>query len=263
MSFIRRNIDCFKLQARVIGALMMRELHTRFGRDNLGFLWFIGEPVLFCAGVAIVWSAIRPAHEHGLSTTPIVITGYVPLTMWRHCIGRSVLAFEANGSLLFHRQVTPLDIIVSRTVIEVMGTISAGLLVTVGAILVGRMDPPADYGLLYTGLLAQIAFCFATALILAPLSERSEIVEKAIGLVSYVSIPLSGAFTMVDWIPQHYRWILLASPSVESVEMIRGGQFGRLAHAHYDLTYDICVNFILILIGLSMTLRVRKYITIV
>jgi hypothetical protein len=25
--------------------------------------------------------------------------GYIPLTMWRHCMGRAVKAYEANGSL--------------------------------------------------------------------------------------------------------------------------------------------------------------------
>jgi capsular polysaccharide transport system permease protein len=27
------------VQRRVIGALIMRELHTRFGRDNIGYAW--------------------------------------------------------------------------------------------------------------------------------------------------------------------------------------------------------------------------------
>lgn len=252
----------FALQLRVIGALMMRELHTRFGRHGLGFLWIIGEPILFCAGVAIVWSAIRPAHEHGLPTTAIVITGYVPLTMWRHCMGRAVLAFEANGSLLFHRQVTPLDIIVSRTTLEVMGVIGAGILVSSLAIIFGFMKPPHNIGLIYVGTLFQILFCFATALIVAPLTQRSELFEKSINVLSYLSLPLSGAFVMVDWIPPHYRWILLLSPSVDSIEMIRAGQFGYTAHAHYDIIYSIWINFVLILIGVSLTLRSKKYIYI-
>lgn len=255
-------LSLFSLQCRVIGALMMRELHTRFGRHGLGFLWIIGEPILFCAGVAIVWSAIRPAHDHGLPTTAIVITGYVPLTMWRHCMGRAVLAFEANGSLLFHRQVTPLDIIIARVVLEILGTLGAGILVAGTAIVLGYMIPPQNYGILYSGIFFQMLFSFATAIIVAPLTQRSEFFEKSITILSYLSLPLSGAFIMVDWIPPHYRWILLLSPSVDSIEMIRAGQFGNNAHAHYDVVYSIYVNLILILIGLSLTLRVKKFINI-
>lgn len=255
-------LSLFSLQCRVIGALMLRELHTRFGRHGLGFLWIIGEPILFCAGVAIVWSAIRPAHEHGLPTTAIVITGYVPLTMWRHCLGRSVLAFEANGSLLFHRQVTPLDIIVARVILEIMGTVGAGLLVAFSAIILGFMKPPEYYGILYAGIFFQMLFSLATGLIVAPLTERSELFEKSISIISYLSLPLSGAFVMVDWIPQHYRWFLLLSPSVDAIEMIRSGQFGYNAHAHYNVLYTAYINFFMILVGIYLTLRVKKYINI-
>lgn len=251
-----------QVQVRVIGALLIRELHTRYGRENLGFLWIIGEPILFCAGVAVVWTAIRPAHEHGLPMTAIVITGYVPLTMWRHCLSRALKAFQANGSLLFHRQVTPLDILLSRVILELLGTLAAGLLTSVGAILLGFMKPPEDYGLLYLGLGFQMLFSLATALIVAPLSEMSDFLEKTVSVISYLSLPFSGAFSMVDWVPYHYRWILLLSPSVNNVELIRGGQFGYTAHAHYDLVYDSAITFLLLLAGLSLTLRVRRHILV-
>src|SRR5580692_536067 len=42
-----------RIQVRVLGALIVRELHTRFGRDNIGFLWFIVEPMLLAVGVAL------------------------------------------------------------------------------------------------------------------------------------------------------------------------------------------------------------------
>jgi len=255
-------MSLFRLQARVIFALMLRELHTRFGRENLGFLWFIGEPILFCAGVSIVWTAIRPSHEYGLPMTAIVITGYVPLTMWRHCIGRSVSAFRSNGSLMFHRQVTPLDIIINRMSLEIAGTIIAGLIVSLSAITFGYMKAPVDYSLIYAGIFFQSIFSISCGLIIASLSEMSEFLEKALNIISYLSLPLSGAFTMVDWVSQKYRWILLSSPSVESIEMIRGGQFGPTAHAHYNITFTIWINFILLLIGIKLTNGVKRYIVL-
>lgn len=255
-------LNLFRLQGRVIGALLLRELHTRYGRENIGFLWIIGEPILFCGSVTILWTAMRPAHDHGLPMTAIVVSGYVPLTIWRHCIMRAVKAFESNGSLLFHRQVTPLDIILSRVILEVMGTLMAGLIVTVGAIIIGFMKAPVDYGMLYLGLAFQIMFSLASALLIASLSELSELVEKSVAVLSYLALPFSGAFSMVDWLPPRFRWVLLWSPSVNNIEMIRAGQFGSLAHAHYDMVYDTWITFLLLLIGLSLTLRVRRHISV-
>ena len=256
------TLQTARLQARVIGALLLRELNTRFGRENIGFLWVVAEPALFCIGVTLMWGAIKPAHEHGVPVVAFVITGYVPLTMWRHCVFRAVKAFEANGSLLFHRQVTPLDIILARVILEVYGTIIAGLLVSGVAVLVGAMDPPADLGLLYLGTLYHIAFCLNCALLFASLSERSEVLEKFVSAFTYLAIPFSGAFTMVDWMPQGFQHILLWSPSVHSVEMIRAGQFGEAVHAHYDLVYATWINAALLLVGLSLTLRSRRYIVV-
>ncbi len=34
------------VQLRVIRALVLRELMTRFGRHSLGFFWVIGEPLI-------------------------------------------------------------------------------------------------------------------------------------------------------------------------------------------------------------------------
>ena len=252
----------FALQIKVIGALLMREIHTRYGRENIGHLWVIGEPMLFCTGVAIMWTAIRPAHEHGVPVTAFVITGYVPLTMWRHCVSRSVKAFEANGSLLFHRQVTPLDIILSRCVLEIVGALVAGLVVSAIAMLLGYMDPPADIGFIYLGLAYHAVFCLACALILAPVSEMSDVLEKFVAAFTYLMLPFSGAFAMVEWVPAHFQHLLMWSPSVHTSEIIRQGQFGTSVHPHYDLMYLNWVCAAMILVGLSLTLRSRKNILV-
>ena len=254
---------CFILQYKVIHALILREIHTRYGRENIGFLWVIGEPILFCAGVTIVWTAIRPAREHGLGMTTLVVTGYLPLTMWRHCLGRAVKAYEANGSLLFHRQVTPFDIITARTFLEIIGTIMAAIVLHCGAIAFGYMRPPADYGLIFLGYFYQSAFCFATALLAASLSELSDLVEKIIGVFSYLSVPLSGAFIMVSWLPLKYQWILLLSPMANNTEIIRSGQFGITARVRYDLFYDTWATLLALLIGIMVTANIRKHIEIV
>ncbi|UMM64351.1 ABC transporter permease [Aristophania vespae] len=250
----------FMLQFRVIHALIIREIHTRYGREDLGFLWVLGEPLIFCAGVTILWTAIRPSHEHGLPMTAMVVTGYIPLTMWRHCMGRSVKAFEANGSLLFHRQVTPLDIIIARSFLEIIGTMMAGVLVFSAAVFTGYMELPEEPSLMWLGLLFHMLFSFNTALIFAALTEMSELLEKFLNVFGYLSLPFTGAFIMVDWFPPQYRWAIMWSPSQESIEMIRAGQFGLNSHAHYDIFYTCWINVVLLIIGLYLTLRVRRYI---
>jgi capsular polysaccharide transport system permease protein len=34
------------IQWRVVGALIIREIYTRFGRESLGFAWIVAEPLV-------------------------------------------------------------------------------------------------------------------------------------------------------------------------------------------------------------------------
>ena len=253
-------LQAFATQIRVIFALIMREIHTRYGRENIGFLWVIGEPILFCTGVAIVWTAIRPSHEHGLQMTAMVVTGYVPLTMWRHVMMRATKAYSVNSSLLFHMLVTPLDIIVARSTLEIFGTLLAGGLVFWGAIMLGYMKPPEDWGLIYGGLGFVIYFCYGWGLILAAGTERSEYLEKVLSIFTYLSLPLTGAFSMTQWLPPRYRFILEASPLANGIEMIRAGQFGIQVTPHYSLFYLFSFCTIQMIVGLYVTKKIRPYI---
>jgi capsular polysaccharide transport system permease protein len=255
-------LRAFRIQARVIWALMMRELQTRYGRENIGFLWIVGEPAFFAIGVTILWSLVRSSHEHGIPIIGFTLTGYIPLLVFRHCVNRSVRAFESNGSLLYHRQVTLFDCLAARLILEVYGSIATYILVAGGCMLVGLMNFPVDFGLFYLGWFYMILFSVGSGLILATLSEISETMEKLVPIFSYLYLPFSGAFTMVDWLPPKFQTLLLYSPGQNAVEMIRGGQFGAYIHPHYDVVYVTSVCVIMILVGMSLTLRARRFVVI-
>ena len=92
--------------------------------------------------------------------------------------------------------------------------------------------------------------------------ERSDLLEKILSAAMYLSLPLSGTFAMVSWLPPSWRWILLLSPSVHNLEMIRGGQFGPGSHPIYDITYAAASIAVMLLFGLSLTLRSRRFILV-
>jgi capsular polysaccharide transport system permease protein len=94
--------ECFAIQWRVVRALFLRELITRFGRDNLGVLWLVGEPMIFTLGVASLWTLAGLAH--GKTDIPVVafaITGYSSVLMWRNSTTQCTHAIEGNRPLLF------------------------------------------------------------------------------------------------------------------------------------------------------------------
>jgi capsular polysaccharide transport system permease protein len=248
----------WRIQTRVVSALMMRELITRFGRENIGFLWMMAEPLLFAILVGMLWTFIKGPTEYGISVVAFVASGYIPLVMFRSTIGRAVRAFSANSSLLYHRQVTILDLITVRFLVELIGSMMAYFLVAVILMLVGLFPMPADLGMLLFGMLLYAFFTFSVALILAPLSEVSETLEKFMPVTTYLMVPFSGTFNLTSWLAPDVRNVILYSPPVSAMELQRYGIWGDKITPYYDVPYAIAVSMVLMLIGLALCHSVRR-----
>lgn len=256
-------VDAARLQAIVIWALMMRELHTRYGRENLGFLWLVMEPLLFCVGVIIIWSLAHGRYTHGsITVTAFAMTGYLPLTLWRHITNRAVHCFRANANLLYHRQVRMLDLLAARVILEIYGTAIAYLVIAFVFWSMDFYDWPQDWGLFYLGWLYFILFSASMGLIIGSLTEMYEWTEKLIGPLMYFMLPICGCFFMVDWLPSNFQQLALYVPTVNAYEMIRGGQFGPGVRVHYDLWLASCTCFSMFAIGLLLCRNVHKHLVI-
>ncbi len=69
-------LQSFRVQRRVVGALLVREALRRFGHENLGFFWVMAEPLLLVLGVVILWHIIDEAHGR-IAITPFALTDIV------------------------------------------------------------------------------------------------------------------------------------------------------------------------------------------
>lgn len=260
------RVDTFvgqaRLQFRIIGALLLRELATRYGRDNIGFLWLVGEPLLFCFGVMVMWSIIRPPYDHGIAVIPFVVTGYLPLTLLRHNIGQGINCIKVNSNLLYHRQITLLQLFLSRAILELAGVSLAFVVVVLAMIPFGLMEPPKSLSMVYIGWFLLDWIVFGMAMIFGSLAQFSEVVERAMNLATYVMIPLSGCFYMIAWLPYQYRANVMKIPLVNCEEMIRAGFFGEFYPTYYNIGYAVAWGLGLTFLGLILLSLVRKRVEI-
>jgi capsular polysaccharide transport system permease protein len=247
-------------QKRVLGALFMREIQIRWGRRNLGFAWLFAEPLVFAFPVLMMWSLIRSPVERGLPLMPFVWSGYLPILMFRHTVGRALYVIRMNPAMLYHRSVTPLDLVISRIALELIGSLAATASSFTILYVLGVLPWPNDLPLFLVGHLYMAWWCFALALIIAPLSERSEIVEHIWTPVSYMYLPISGFMYMAVWLPTPLRNAALTGlPCLHSYEMIRAGLFGNQIATFYDIGYTTGFLAALTLIGLWLVRGVRRH----
>lgn len=229
--------DSLKVQLRVLHALLMREVITRFGRHNFGVLWLIGEPMLYTVGVATLW---QMSGIHAGTPIPIAafaVTGYSSVLMWRNAANRCSSSIQYNKPLLYHRNVRVLDVFVTRITLELAGATCSFLILSLLFIFLGWIPRPIDLGEVVFGWIMMAWLASGIALTIGAGTAFSEVVERLWHPTAYLLFPLSGAAFMVNWIPPDLRRYVLLVPMVHGTEIMREGWFGNVVPTHYDVGY--------------------------
>ncbi|WP_336975200.1 ABC transporter permease [Sphingobium aromaticiconvertens] len=258
LATIRRSAT---IQGRVIYALLMREILTRYGRHNIGFLWLFVEPMLFTTGVTILWTVSNASHGSSLPIVAFALTGYSSVLLWRNMPARCIGAIGPNLALMYHRNVKAIDVFLARLLLEAGGATISFITLGLFYIYIGWLEPPDDVLLVTAGWLLLAWFGASLAMLLGALSERSELVDRFWHPVSYITFPLSGAAFMVDALPTSVQKYALYVPMVNGVEIVREGYFGNQIRAHYDLPYLLIWCIALTLIALAQIKVVSLRIT--
>ena len=246
---LRRSLA---IQARVIGALLMREILTRYGRHNIGFLWLFVEPMIFTLAVTALWMFADRGHSSNLPIVAFALTGYSSVLVWRNMPSRLCGSIEPNLALLYHRNVKVMDIFASRLLLEGAGVTISFVILGIIFTSIGWMKPPEDIVKVMQGWFMLIWFGVSIGILIGAWSARTEIVEKVWHPTSYILFPLSGAAFMVDWLPPAAQKFILYLPMVHGVELLREGYFGSAVHAHYNIAYMAFICLCLSLLGLAM-----------
>ena len=247
-----------KVQGRVIPALLLREIITRYGRHNIGFLWLFVEPMLFTLAVTLLWAGLKLNHVSSLPITAFAVTGYSSILLWRNMPGRLIGSVEPNLALMYHRQVKLFDIFLARLLLEFMGATISFIALTLFFTLFDWMELPEDLLKVTLGWLMLTWFGAALAILLGAFAEEYEIIEKLWHPFAYIIMPLSGAGFIVDSLPKTGQEWILYLPMINAVEYLREGFFGSAMVAHYDMGYMAVANLVLTILGLAKMLKISR-----
>lgn len=252
-----------KTQANVIGALVLRELHTRFGRENIGYLWIFAEPMLLAAAVALLHSGQHLPLNGNIRPVPFAISGYVLFILFRSTVSRAETLLEANRPLLHHRQVTLFDMLAARALLEIT-SIGTVLFILLGASwLLGLAELPADFALVLAALSLIGWFSFGLSMLICALSHESPLAGRLVHPLLYLMLPLSGAFFSMLWLPAEWQQIARWIPLVPMFELLKVGMFEGYPDLFVDVGYAIAWCTALTLFGMLALKLVRPHIQVV
>ncbi len=245
-------------QTRVIRALMLRVLQQRYGRNNIGYLWVVGEPMMLATVITLIHAAVTPHEGNGVSPFTFMLTGYGIYIIFRNSFNRSEGLLHSTETLLYHRMVTPFDIVVANLAVETIGCMSAILFMQTIGIIAGVSELPFR-PLYLLGAIALFAwFTLGASLVISAYGYVSPIISRLAHPMSYFALPVSGAFVSMSFLPLWARPLLTWNPMTSIFEMARYGQFMTASKLYFFPSYVISVNLLLTYWGLIAIRRVRE-----
>ncbi len=258
LSSIKSFHHSFKIQLRVIYALLMREIITRYGRHNLGFAWLFLEPMIFTLGITTIWYFTKSVHGSSISIVPFAVTGYSTILLWRNSANRVGNAVEANIGLLYHRNVKVIDVFWARIILESIGATISFVALSLLFITIGQMALPDNFLLMVQGWLLLFWFTVALSFTVGALFQMSEIIDRLWHAITYLLFPLSGTAFFVDWLPENLKKFILFLPMVHSTEMLRHGYYGDIIITHENPMYMIWFNLVLTFLSLILVRHISN-----
>lgn len=239
-----------QIHARVLWALMLREMITRYGRSSLGYAWAVLEPAAFIALLSLLFVQIAHTPPVGRSFVLFYATGYVAFHWFHDISSVTARSVFVNRPLLAFPPVTPLDTVFARFVLQVLTSIAVALVIF-GTVLVVFVDQVLlDPAPLLLGFGLAAALGLGVGLTNCWLFAQSRSWELLWGVVSRPLFLISCVFFTFSSMPAFVREVLWFNPVVHVVGLIQAGFYPAYDASHVSPGYVLGVSIGLIGLGL-------------
>jgi capsular polysaccharide transport system permease protein len=239
------------IQSRVIGALILRETRSRFGRSQLGYLWAIAEPLLYIVSLALLFDAISRHSPFGSSVALFFATGLLPYQLYSRIAGALTNAFDANEALLAYPIVKPVDTLVARALLEIATSALVMILLLGGLIFFVDAPEPVSLHLMVLAIIGLSLNGFGLGAINAVISKPFPSWRQIYDVASRPLMLVCGVFFTLDTLPPGAREVVSYIPIAHGIELFRSGYYSGYRSTVMDVGYLFVFGLVLCLIGLA------------
>ena len=234
---------------RVIFAMVIREMGTRFGRSAGGYLWAIGEPLGGIMMLAIAFSLALRSPPIGTSFMLFYATGIVPFYLYNIMSKAVAQTVSSNRGLLSYPVVTVLDAMIAKFLLSFLTIFLVGAILLSGIILGQGLHVNLDLGR------AVLAFVLAALLGLGVGSVNCVLFgffptwKNVWGVLNRPLFLVSGIFYTFDSVPPAFQKVLIWNPLVHIIGVMRSGFYGTYNTYYVSYSYVLGVSLGLFVIG--------------
>jgi capsular polysaccharide transport system permease protein len=249
--------DVTRAQGRLLLALMLRDIKTRFGGSEWGFLLAIAWPLSHILILIAVNRALGRAAPYGDSPALFYATGVIPFMAFSYMSRFIMMGIALNKPLLSFNAVKASDILFARAIVEIL---NAALVILILFCIFWACDidfMPVDVPQACLALLAMMLLGVGMGVINAIIAAAIPMWITGYALLTIIMWFASGVILVPDTLPEQVRNILAYFPPLQGVEWMRSAYYDGFGELVLDRTYLVSVGLCTLFVGLLLERIVR------
>lgn len=217
---------------RTIGALILREMATTYGRSPGGYLWAVLEPAGGIAVMSLLFSLGFRSPPLGSNFAIFYATGMVPFLMYMDISGKVATAVMFSKQLLAYPAVTYVDALLARFILNTLTQLMVGYIIFTGILVFFDTRTTLELDLIAKGFALTAILGVGVGTMNCFLFSMFPVWQRVWAIITRPLFILSCIFFTFESIPQPYQDILWWIPTVHLT-----GTFRAAFYTGYDATY--------------------------
>lgn len=243
---------------RSVGALVLREMGTTYGRSPGGYIWAIVEPVGTIVVLTLVFSVMLRAPPLGTSFPLFYATGFLPYAMFNLQSNRIGGALTYSKALLAYPAVTFVDALLARFILALVTNLLVATLVLSSVIALLDLHVLIDFPTVIEAMLLAAMLGAGVGALNSYLTLAFSIWERAWSILTRPLFLLSGILWVFEDLPRFARDILWWNPVVHVVGLMRRGIYSTYDAAYVSVPYVVGFLLVCMLAGLALLVRFHR-----
>jgi capsular polysaccharide transport system permease protein len=246
-------------QGRVLFAVMLRNIRTRFFGHGLGYLIAIAWPLSHILILLAIWSFAGRAPPFGESTVLFLATGTVPFMAFSYISRFMQISVIFTRPLLAFPEVKVLDVLFASGVLEVLSSCCVILILLVLAWLFDISVMPRDIVEAFYAFGAAILLGFGFGLTNGVITMGVPMWMTGNALLTILLWMTSGVVFVPDFLPEPARSMVAYNPVLQVVEWMRSAYYEGYGEGVLDRRYVLEVAIGWTFLGLLLERATRGH----
>ncbi|GCA52256.1 polysialic acid transport protein KpsM [Sinorhizobium sp. KGO-5] len=243
---------------RVVAAMIVREMSTRFGRKPGGYVWALLEPIGYISMMTTIFGAMARVPALGTSFVLFFATGYLGYQLYQAKVSYLSSAVKANKSLFSYPNVAPIDPITARFILQTATTAIVAGIVFASIFLALKNVPQLNWERILEAEISAGMLAIGIGMLNSVMFVKYALYEQLYGIITRPLFLLSGVFFLPDNMPPPYQDALLYNPICHIVMLFRSGFYPEYRAIGLDLNYLCTTSALTLVCGMAVFTMSRK-----